>query len=255
MGLVTINPMSLQNKRILVTGASSGIGRAISILCSKLGGDIILVGRNIKELGNTLVQLNEGNHLVLQYDISTSENIELMMNKCIVDGMKLDGLVHSAGINAIIPIGAINNKKMLEVMQINYFAFMELTRFFSKRKYSDGGSIVAISSVASIIGMKGTSLYCGSKGALDSSIRALALELAQKNIRINSVLPSYVGTDMYDEVTSLTGEEAQERSVSRQILGLGNAEDVANAVAFLLSNASKFITGSSLVVDGGYLAQ
>ena len=254
MGLVTINPMSLQNKRILVTGASSGIGRAIAILCSKLV-DIILVGRNIAELNNTLIQLNEGNHLLLQYDIAILENIELMMSSSIINGKKLDGLVHSAGINAIIPIGSINNDKMLEVMKINYFSFMELARLFSKRKYSDGGSIVAISSVASVIGMKGTSLYCGSKGALDSSIRALALELAHKNIRINSVLPSYVRTDMYDEVASLTGEEAQERSVSRQILGLGSGEDIANAVAFLLSSAAKFITGSSLVVDGGYLAQ
>jgi NAD(P)-dependent dehydrogenase (short-subunit alcohol dehydrogenase family) len=256
MSAPIINPMSLENKRILVTGASSGIGRAIAILCSKLGADIVLVGRNEKELNYTFNQLNEGTHLILQYDISIPENIESMMNQCIVnDGRKLNGLVHAAGINALMPLSSLGYKKMNEVMQINYFAFLELAKFFSKRKYSDGGSIVGISSVSSMAGSKGMSLYCGSKGALDSSIRALALELSPKNIRVNSVVPSYIKTDMYNEAEKLTGGNAQSKVSENQILGLGGPDDVANAVAFLLSDASKFITGSALVVDGGYLAQ
>lgn len=247
--------MSLENRRILVTGASAGIGRATAILCSKLGADVVLVGRNICELNKTLSLLDEGKHLLLAYDLSNMDNIERLMNECVDKGKKLNGLVHSAGINAIAPLGTLNYKKMLDVMQINYFAFMELTRLYSKHKYSNAGSIVVISSVSSLAGTKGTSLYCGSKGALDSSVRSLSLELVQKNIRINSVLPSYIKTDMYDAVADLAGEEAQDRIVSKQILGLGSVDDVANAVAFLLSDASKFITGSSLVVDGGYLAQ
>jgi len=250
-----INPMSLDGKRILVTGASSGIGRATAILCSRLGADVILVGRNMTKLKEVFASLDEGNHQILQYDLSDLNNIEKLMNDCVKDGRKLDGLVHSAGIGPTIPLGSINSKNMLEVMQINYFAFIELTRLFSKRKYSNGGSIVAISSVASMAGTKCTSLYCGSKGALDSSIRSLSLELVYKNIRINSVLPSYIKTDMYNAVVELAGEEAQERLLSRQTLGLGTPEDVANAVAFLLSDASRFITGTALVVDGGYLAQ
>jgi NAD(P)-dependent dehydrogenase (short-subunit alcohol dehydrogenase family) len=247
--------MSLENRRILVTGASAGIGRATAILCSKLGAGVVLVGRNQFELNKTLSLLDEGKHLVLAYDLSNMENIELLMNECIAKGEKLNGLVHSAGITAIVPIGTLNCKKMQDIMQINYFAFMELVKFYSKKKYSNSGSIVAISSVASLAGLKGTSVYCGSKGALDSSIRSLSLELAQKNIRINSVLPSYIKTEMYDSVTDLAGEETKDQNVSKQILGLGSVDDVANAAAFLLSDASRFITGSSLVVDGGYLAQ
>lgn len=255
MSAPIINPMSLENKRILVTGASSGIGRAIAILCSKLGADIVLVGRNEKELNNSFNQLNTGSHFILQYDLSIPENIELMMNQCIDGRRKLDGLVHAAGVNALIPLSSLGYKKMNEVMQINYFAFLELAKFFSKRKYSDGGSIVGISSVSSMAGSKGMSLYCGSKGALDSSVRALALELAPKNIRVNSVVPSYIKTDMYNEAEKLTGGNAKNKVSENQILGLGSPEDVANAVAFLLSDASRFITGSTLVVDGGYLSQ
>ena len=247
--------MSLEKRRILVTGASAGIGRATAILCSKLGADVVLVGRNLTELNKTFSLLSEGKHLLLSYDLSDIANIEKLMNECIANGDKLDGLVHSAGVNAIAPLGTLNYKKMVNVMNINYFAFMELTKQYSKHKYSNGGSIVVISSVSSVAGTKCTSLYCGSKGAIDSSVRSLSLELVHKNIRINSVLPSYIDTDMYSAVAELAGTEAREQIVSKQILGLGRTEDVANAVAFLLSDASRFITGSSLVVDGGYLAQ
>lgn len=249
------NPISLDKKRILVTGASAGIGRAVAVLCSKLGADVVLVGRNLSKLNETASLLNEGKHCIFSYDLSSIENIEMLMNECANSGEKLNGLVHSAGINAIAPLNTLSYKKMLDVFNINYFAFMELTRLYAKQKYSSGGSIVAISSVSSVAGTKATSLYCGSKGAIDSSIRSLSIELAQKNIRINSVLPSYIKTDLYDAVAELVGENAQMQVVSKQILGLGHADDVANAVAFLLSDASKFITGSSLVVDGGYLAQ
>lgn len=250
-----INPMSLENKRILVTGASSGIGRATAIQCSKLGADVVLCGRNSDELNKTYSILDKGNHNLFAYDLSDLDNIPKLMEDCANSGEKLSGLVHSAGINAILPLGSINYKKMLDVMNINYFAFIELSKQFTKKKFSDGGSIVVISSVSSVAGTKGTSLYCGSKGAIDSSVRSLSIELAQKNIRINSVLPSYIKTDLYDAVAELAGEEAQQRIVSKQVLGLGRGEDVANAVAFLLSDASRFITGTSLVVDGGYLAQ
>ena len=144
---------------------------------------------------------------------------------------------------------------MIDVFNINYFSFIELVKQYSKRKYSNGGSIVAVSSISSFVGLKGSSVYCGSKGALDSSIRALALELAAKKIRINSVAPSNIKTDMLDSVVNIIGKESQDTMVAKQPLGLGYCEDIANAVAFLLCDASRFITGTSLVVDGGYLAQ
>lgn len=249
------NPMSLENKRIMITGASSGIGKAIAIQCSKLGADVIIVSRTVKKLEQTLSMLEKGNHRLLSFDLFNIQNIKELMDLCISDGIKLDGFVHSAGILPIIPIANINYEKMLETMKINYFSFMEITKQYSKRKYSNGGSIVAISSVSSFVGWKGASVYCGSKGALDSSVRALSLELAPKGIRVNTVVPSNIKTEMFDAVQKLSGNESQELIVDKQPLGLGKSEDVANAVAFLLSDASRFITGTSLVVDGGYLAQ
>lgn len=249
-----INPMNLSGKRILVTGASSGIGKETSILLSKLEADLVLVARNEEKLQETFNSLEKGNHEMISFDLSHIDSIcELMDTSC--KNQKLDGLVHAAGIASIIPVQNINYKKMLEVMNINYFSFMELVKLFSKKKYSNGGSIVAVSSVSSFSGWKGASLYCGSKGALDSSIKALAIELITKNIRVNSVVPSNIKTQMFEDLTQFAEQSEINSILSKQPLGIGEPADIANAIAFLLSDASKFITGTALVADGGYLAQ
>jgi NAD(P)-dependent dehydrogenase (short-subunit alcohol dehydrogenase family) len=250
-----INPMSLENKRILVTGASSGIGRAVAIQCSLLGANVVLAARSEEKLRETMSYLPEGKHALITCDLSGIEQIEKIMDACIECGDKLDGLVHSAGVCPMVPLRNLKYEKMLEAMNINYFAFMELAKLYSGKKYSNGGSIVAISSVSSFAGLKGASLYCGSKGALDSSVRELALELAEKNIRVNTVVPSNIKTGMYYAFAELLGEEWEAGIAEKQPLGIGRSEDVANAAAFLLSDAARFITGTSLVVDGGYLAQ
>lgn len=249
-----INPMNLSGKKILVTGASSGIGREIAILLSKLGAEVVVVARNTERLHETIDLLEKGNHEMISFDLSKVESIhELMDLAC--KSQKLDGLVHAAGLGPIIPVQSMNYFKMLEVMNINYFAFMELAKLFSKRKYSNGGSIVAISSISSMVGWKGASIYCGSKGALDSSIRGLSIELINKNIRVNSVVPSNIKTQMFEVVSQYAKHSDIDLIISKQPLGIGESIDVANAVAFLLSDAAKFITGTALVVDGGYLAQ
>jgi NAD(P)-dependent dehydrogenase (short-subunit alcohol dehydrogenase family) len=250
-----VNLIDISGKRILVTGASSGIGRAVSVMLSKLGADVVLVARNYDRLNETYKMLDTGKHEIIPFDISEINNIVQLFNKACNNDMKLDGLVHSAGIGPIVPLQNIDYEKMQKIMTVNYFSFIEMVKFFSKRKYSNGGSIVAVSSVSSFAGWKGASLYCGSKGALDSSIKALAIELSDKNIRINSVVPSNIKTDMLENVVKLTGDDLIDKINVKQPLGLGNPEDVANAVAFLLSDASKFITGTAMIVDGGYLAQ
>ncbi|NLK64047.1 MAG: SDR family oxidoreductase [Tissierellia bacterium] len=249
-----INPMELTGKRILVTGASSGIGQNTGILLSKLGAELVLVARNNERLQETLSMLNGEAHASVSFDLSNIDDIKDMMDYICMD-KKLDGVVYSAGIAPIVPVPSINYNKMLEIMTVNYFAFMEIVKLFSKRKYSNGGSIVAVSSVSSYAGWRGASLYCGSKAAIDGSIRALAIELSNKGIRVNSVVPSNIKTKMLSDVTQYAGEEELDVITARQPLGLGNPDDVANAIAFLLSDAARFITGSSLVVDGGYLAQ
>lgn len=250
-----INPMDLSGKRILVTGASSGIGRETSVLLSKLGATVILVARNEQRLKETYDMLEKGEHEYISFDISKLDELNELVEMLIKNNKKLDGFVHCAGICPIIPIQIIDYKKMQEIMTVNYFSFIEIIKYYAKKKYSNGGSIVAVSSVSSFAGWKGASLYCGSKGALDSSIKALSIELCTKNIRVNSVVPSNIKTKMFEESVQFAGNEAMEKIISSQPLGLGEPIDVANAIAFLLSDASKFITGTSLVVDGGYLAQ
>jgi NAD(P)-dependent dehydrogenase (short-subunit alcohol dehydrogenase family) len=248
------NPMDLTGKRILITGASSGIGRACAILAGQLGASVVLVARDEKRLTETLTQMPSGEHMLIPFDLKDIDHYEELFVRCASE-KKLNGIVHAAGIGPAMPIQSVSLAAMQEVMSINYFAFMELVKWLSKKKYSSGGSVVGVSSVSGSAGWQGVSLYSGTKGAMDSSVRSLAVELAPKKIRVNSVVPSYIRTTMNDESISVGGDEAIQQILAKQPLGLGEPEDVANAVGFLLSDAAKFITGTQLVVDGGYLAQ
>jgi NAD(P)-dependent dehydrogenase (short-subunit alcohol dehydrogenase family) len=248
--------MNLSGKNILVTGASSGIGKGIAIFLSKAGANIIMAARNEEKLKETYNELEPGNHSYYLIDLNNLNEIESMMDNVCSDGRKLNGIVHSAGISRTIPIQYLKSDDLKGIMSINFYSFMELVKHFSKRKYNDnGGSIVAISSISSKVGARGLSAYCASKGALDSAIRSMALELAPKNIRINSVAPGMIKTQIYDGLIEIVNNKDFEADLKkRQIMGLGTPEDVASATAFLLSDASRFITGTSMIVDGGYLA-
>ncbi len=248
--------MELSGKNILVTGASSGIGKGIAIFLSKVGANVIIVARNEEKLKETYNELELGNHSYYSIDLNNLNEIEGMMEKVCSDGRKLNGLVHSAGISRTIPIQFLKLDDLKNIMSINFYSFVELVKHFSKRKFNDnGGSIVAISSISSRVGARGLAAYCASKGALDSAIRAIALELTAKNIRINSIAPGMIKTQIYDGLVELVNNKDFETDLKkRQIMGLGSTEDVASAAAFLLSDASKFITGTSMIVDGGYLA-
>ncbi len=248
--------MDLSGKNILVTGASSGIGKGIAIYLSKVGANVIMAARNEEKLKETYNELEPGNHSYYLIDLNNLDEIEGMIDDICSDGRKLNGIVHSAGISRTIPIQYIKLDSLKSIMSVNYYSFVELVKHFSKRKYNDnGGSIVAISSISSKVGARGLAAYCASKGALDSSIRPMALELASKNIRINSIAPGMIKSQIYDGLIELVNNKDFETDLKkRQILGLGKPEDVASAAAFLLSDASKFITGTSIIVDGGYSA-
>ena len=249
-----MNLVDLSGKRILVTGASSGIGRACAILISQLGGSVVLTGRRAEALDETLRQMeNQERHLIHPCDICDSAAVAELVKA----SGKIDGLVHAAGIGPMCPIGFIDEEHVQGVMKTNYFAFLELMKHYSKaRNRSDGLSVVAISSVSAMVGWGGGAIYCGSKGAVSASVRALALELAAKGIRVNAVCPSNVKTPLYESgAADVNDEEGLASLKAKQPLGLGMPEQVASAVAFLLSDASSFITGVNLPVDGGYLAQ
>ena len=252
-----MNPMELSGKNILVTGASSGIGKGISILLSKVGANVVMAARNEERLKETLKEMEPGSHSYYVIDLTNIKDIEVMFENICSNEKKLNGIIHSAGISRTIPIQYLKFEDMNSIMLTNFYSFMELVKQFTKRKYNDnGGSIVAISSISSKVGARGLSAYCASKGALDSAIRALSLELAPRNIRINSICPSMIKTQIYDGLVNIVNNNNFEADLKkRQILGLGLPEDVASAAAFLLSDAARFITGTSMIVDGGYLAQ
>lgn len=249
-----MNLVDLSGKRILVTGASSGIGRACAILASQLGASVILTGRRSDALDETWRRMeNQDFHLIHPCDICDHVAVAELVS---VAG-KVDGLVHAAGIGPMCPIGFIDEEHVQSVMKTNYFAFLELMKHYSKAKNRSAKmSVVAISSVSALVGWGGVSVYSGSKGALSASVRALAMELVPKGIRVNAVCPSNVQTPMYEAGSvDMNDETSLKALIAKQPLGLGVPEQVASAVAFLLSDAAGFITGVNLPVDGGYLAQ
>lgn len=249
-----MNLVDLTDRRVLVTGASSGIGRACAIMASQLGASVVMTGRRADALADTLRHMeNQNRHLIYPCDICDS----IAVADLVKIGGKIDGLVHAAGIGPMCPIGFVDEKHIQSVMKTNYFAFLELMMHYSKAKNrADRLSVVAVSSVSALAGWGGGVVYCGSKGALSASVRALAVELAPKGVRVNAVCPSNIKTPMYEAGSvDMNDEVSLKALMAKQPLGLGMPEQVASAVGFLLSDASSFITGVNLPVDGGYLAQ
>ncbi len=251
-----INLTDLSGKSIVVTGASSGIGKGIAMLLSKSGANVIMIARNNDRLQETYSELEPGNHSYYAQDLNDLDAIEGLIGNICSGGLKLNGLVHSAGISLTVPLQYLKSSDLMNIMSVNFFSFVELVKQFSKRKYNDnGGSVVAISSISSRVGARGLAAYSASKGALESAVRSMALDLAPKKIRINSIAPGMIETQIYDGLRKIVNNKDFEAELKkRQVLGVGKPEDVASAAAFLLSDASRFITGTSLIVDGGYLA-
>lgn len=242
--------VDLSKRKILVTGASSGIGRAAAILLSRLGANLVLVGRNVEALKETESALAVGNHKIIVFDLADLSEIEYIFSEAVVhDKEKLNGFVYSAGVSSVVPLRNLNYNIMDNVMKINYYAFIEMVKYYSLKKYSQGGSIVALSSIAAKQAGKCQTIYAASKAAIDISVRTLSMELVKKDIRINSVLPGMTDTNMAQGWDDM-GEHLAE-IVQSQLLGLGKPEQIANLIAFLLSDAASFITGRNYHIDGG----
>jgi NAD(P)-dependent dehydrogenase (short-subunit alcohol dehydrogenase family) len=247
-----INPMDLSGKKILVTGGSSGIGRATCIQLSRLGAQVIMMARNEQKLIETLDQMEGDNHLSYIYDLQDISGIEGLMKKLLSKTGPLDGLVHCAGIASMRSLNMTTHKFVNDMFTINVFAFIELSRVFAKKgNFNPNSSIVVISSIASFQGDKAKVAYSASKGALNSAIRSMAVELADKKIRVNTLIAGFVETEMLEWYTESAGEGAKMKVLERQYAGFISPESVANAIAYLLSKSSEYITGTDFVIDAG----
>ncbi len=250
--------ITLQGKNIVISGASSGIGRACAIMAAQLGAHVILLGRDEDKLRKTH-ELMGGNplyHMSLACDITQRELLEPVIQNAFERFGTFSGFIHSAGITSTVPLRNMNSAKYEQMFAINVIAAFELARLIANKKVlcPDGGSFVFISSVRAILGEPGAVAYSSSKAALLGGARSMALELAQKRVRVNCILPGNVCTEMTEDFFKTIPTEAKETIIKSHPLGLGQPEDVAHLCMFLLSDLSRWITGTSIPIDGGYCA-
>ena len=248
---------NLKNRNIIVTGASSGIGRQCAIIFSQLGANVILIARNKERLKDIFNKLKKGNHLIVYQDITEYNKLEEVVNTAMGKIGKISGFVHSAGIEMTLPLRNMQPSYYEKMFSVNVIAGFELAKIISKKKYLDknGASFVFVSSVMGILGQAGKVGYCSSKGALISGTKAMALELAKKNIRVNCVLPGIVETEMLNKMFENLPEESKKSIVEMHPLGLGKPSDITYACAYLLSDTARWITGTNFIIDGGYSAR
>ena len=242
------NPFSLGGKTILVTGASSGIGRAAAIECSKMGAKVIITARNEERLSQTLGELEGVGHQMVLCDLNNEDAID----KMVADVPEIQGLINNAGFTKILPVQFLSSGEINSVFQVNTVApILLLQKLLKKKKLKKGTSVVFTSSLAGMgVCTVGNSMYSASKGAISAFIRCVALELAPKYIRVNAVCPGMVDTGILNSGT-LTKEQLDEDMKNYPLGRFGKPEEVAWAMIYLLSDASGWTTGTNLILDGG----
>ena len=244
------NPFTLSGKNILVTGASSGIGRGVSINTSRMGANVCITGRNSDRLNETFVNLEGSENRQIIADLCSEEAIYALVDELPV----LDGVVLCAGIIKTLPVKNISSEAMNEIFNTNILSNIKLvSRLLRKKKLARGASVVFISSVSTFNVKIGNSLYSATKGAVNSFAKAMALEVSKNLMRVNCIQPGFVPSDILKNHG--LGEEALQWYLDRHPLGLGTPTDIANACIYLLSDASRWVTGSIFTIDGGYTLQ
>jgi NAD(P)-dependent dehydrogenase (short-subunit alcohol dehydrogenase family) len=249
-----MSPFNLYNKTILVTGASSGIGREVAVVLAKMGANVVINGRNKDRLNDVYLQINKTETIVISGDITNQDAL-----KNIVDLLpKIDGIVHAAGIMRLLPFKYISANDLNEIMNVNFTAPTLLSlEILKKKKINSNSSIVYITSInGSVVGSKANSMYAASKGAISGMVKGMAIDLSKTKIRVNEVAPGMIETSGAMEIENIVSEEAINEDKKKYPLGnYGKPEDVALACVYLLSDASKWVTGTKIIVDGGFTAQ
>lgn len=243
--------IDLSGKKIVIAGASSGIGRQTAVTLSRVGAKVILIARREEKLQEVINELEGNGHSYYAADLSVLDAIEGLFKQIYDENGKIDGMVYSAGVTTDVPLMQLKPEKVISTFDINVFGFIECTRQICRKgRFNEGMRIVGISSTAADVGGKAHVAYAASKGAMDSAVKNIAFEVADKGICVNAVAPGWVDTEMYKDYTKRTPKTQLAIEV-RQYLGLMKAEDVARVVAFLLSPSAHYITGVVLPVDGG----
>ena len=248
-----MDPFSLEGKKILVTGSSSGIGRGIAVECSKMGAQLILNGRDVNRLDETLRMLEGGGHQIIEADISKQEEIERLVAEVPV----LDGCVLCAGIPQVCPVKYFKRHDIEDIFNVNAVAPIMITSgLLKKKKITRGSSIVLIEAIVGVfVGSKGDVSYNASKAALNGFLKGAALVLAGQGIRVNAINPGLIPTNILD----LNNKMFEENQLTSNLEGnyplkrLGKPEDIAYGAIYLLSDASSWVTGTNLVIDGGFI--
>lgn len=246
------NPFSLSGKTVLVTGASSGIGRATAVECSRMGAQLVITGRDMGRLQETLASLEGTNHIALPCELTQQDELERLVREMPL----VDGVVLSAGRGLTLPILFCTREKFDDIYNINFFAPVELLRLLvKKKKLAAPASAVFIVSIGGTkVWTPGSAIYGSSKAALQSTINSFAIELAHKRIRVNGINPGMVETPLIHRGT-LTQEQLDADRLKYPLERYGRPEDIAHAAVYLLSDASSWVTGHCMVVDGGITAR
>ena len=247
---------ALQGMTYLVTGASSGIGKATAVLLSRCGARVVVNGRDEDRLNQTLSELQGAGHLVSSAALENADQTNDWLKGVVESNGPFHGVFHCAGMELIRPARMIKQAQLNDVLGSSLFAAFGIARAMSaKNALVDGGSIVFMSSVAGSTGQVGMTAYSAAKAAIDGLVRSLACELAAKKIRVNSIAAGAVHTAMHDRLTKGSGDEATLAYSQSHLLGFGQPEDVAQAALYLLSPLSRWVTGTTMVVDGGYMVR
>ncbi|OYD81319.1 SDR family NAD(P)-dependent oxidoreductase [Azospirillum brasilense] len=246
----------LSGRHVLVTGASSGIGRATAATAASLGARVTLSGRDEGRLSETLARLDGDGHRIAAFDLSDVDSIPAWVKLQAAEAGPIDGLAHCAGVQIGKPVRSVDQAFFDTILHANLLSALALARGLRQKGcHAEPAALVLVSSVAAEIGQPGNVVYSAAKGGLVSATRGLAMEFLRDGIRVNCVAPAMVETEMMERFRQTTTAEQFEAIRAAHPMGFGKPEDVASAIAFLLSDAARWINGVTLPVDGGYLAK